>query len=48
MYAFQKLPQLVDKRGKLVHKGQYGKRSKTITTRVWHHSLTNYLLVDLE
>ena len=43
MYAFEKLPQLVDKRGKLVHKGWYGKRKKgvnSITTRVWHHSLT--------
>ncbi|QSX19978.1 peptidoglycan-binding protein [Priestia megaterium] len=43
MYAFQKLPQLVDKRGKLPHKGSYGKRKngvKSITTRVWHHSLT--------
>jgi len=43
MYAFQKLPQLVDKRGKLVHKGEYAKRKKgvsSITTRVWHHSLT--------
>ncbi|MCF2132509.1 peptidoglycan-binding protein [Strepomyces sp. STD 3.1] len=42
-YAFERLPQLVDKRGKLVHKGWYGKRSngvKSITTRVWHHSLT--------
>lgn len=43
MYTFEKLPQLVDKRGKLVHKGWYGRRSKgaaSITTRVWHHSLT--------
>ncbi|MDC7770324.1 LysM peptidoglycan-binding domain-containing protein [Priestia megaterium] len=40
MYTFEKLPQLVDKRGKLVHKGSYSKRTKTITTRVWHHSLT--------
>ena len=40
MYKFEKLPQLVDKRGKLVHKGSYSKRTKTITTRVWHHSLT--------
>ncbi|UYT83943.1 peptidoglycan-binding protein [Priestia megaterium] len=43
MYAFQKLPQLVDKRGKLVHKGEYAKRKNgvaSITTRVWHHSLT--------
>jgi N-acetylmuramoyl-L-alanine amidase len=43
MYAFQKLPQLVDKRGKLVHKGEYAKRKNgvaSITTRCWHHSLT--------
>lgn len=43
MYAFQELPQLVDKRGKLVHKGEYAKRKNdvnSITTRVWHHSLT--------
>lgn len=40
MYKFEKLPQLVDKRGKLVHRGSYSKRTKTITTRVWHHSLT--------
>jgi len=43
MYAFEKLPQLVDKRGKLVQKGSYSKRKngvKSITTRVWHHSLT--------
>ncbi|AJI21067.1 LysM peptidoglycan-binding domain-containing protein [Priestia megaterium] len=43
MHAFEKLPQLVDKRGKLVHKGSYAKRKNgvnSITTRVWHHSLT--------
>lgn len=43
MYVFEKLPQLVDKRGKLVHKGEYAKRKNgvaSITTRVWHHSLT--------
>ncbi|WP_243549285.1 peptidoglycan-binding protein [Priestia megaterium] len=43
MYAFEKLSQLVDKRGKLVHNGWYGKRKNgvnSITTRVWHHSLT--------
>lgn len=43
MYAFEKLAQLVDKRGKLVHNGWYGKRKNgvsSITTRVWHHSLT--------
>lgn len=39
-YSFEKLPQLVDKRGKLPHKGSYSKRIKKITDRVWHHSLT--------
>ncbi len=42
-YKFQQLPQLVDKRGKLPSKGSYNKRAngvKSITTRVWHHSLT--------
>lgn len=39
-YAFEKLPQLVDKRGKLPRKGSYSKRVKKITDRVWHHSLT--------
>ncbi|WP_163070820.1 peptidoglycan-binding protein [Priestia flexa] len=46
MYEFQKLPQLVDKRGKLVHKGEYAKRKNgvdSITTRCWHHSLTKLL-----
>lgn len=37
---FSKLPQLVDMRGELKSKGTYSKRSKTITHRVWHHSLT--------
>ncbi|MFP3509837.1 peptidoglycan-binding protein [Peribacillus sp. SIMBA_075] len=37
---FTKLPQLVDKRGKLKSKGTYSKRTKAITHRVWHHSLT--------
>ncbi|MGE7766679.1 peptidoglycan-binding protein [Peribacillus sp. NPDC096540] len=37
---FTKLPQLVDKRGKLISKGTYSKRTKAITHRVWHHSLT--------
>ncbi|MET3318306.1 UNVERIFIED_ORG: hypothetical protein ABIC97_001399 [Peribacillus simplex] len=37
---FTKLPQLVDMRGKLKSKGTYSKRTKTITHRVWHHSLT--------
>ncbi|WP_299090319.1 peptidoglycan-binding protein [uncultured Metabacillus sp.] len=39
-YSFQSLPQLVDMRGKLASKGNYSKRTKTITHRVWHHSLT--------
>jgi N-acetylmuramoyl-L-alanine amidase len=40
-YSFEKLPQIVDVRGKLPQKGaytDYGVNSKT--TRVWHHSLT--------
>jgi N-acetylmuramoyl-L-alanine amidase len=40
-YSFEKLPQLVDMRGKLPHKAEYvdlGVNSKTV--RVWHHSLT--------
>ena len=37
---FNNLPQLVDMRGKLKTKGTYSKRTKTITHRVWHHSLT--------
>lgn len=44
-YSFQNLEQLVDKRGKLPHKGSYtdyGVNSKT--TRVWHHSLTKKAL----
>ncbi|WP_077621579.1 peptidoglycan-binding protein [Sediminibacillus massiliensis] len=39
-YNFEKLPQLVDKREGLPEKGEYSKRIKLITTRVWHHSLT--------
>lgn len=42
-YGFEKLSQLVDKRGKLPSKGSYSRRAngiKSITTRVWHHSLT--------
>ncbi|MED3732571.1 peptidoglycan-binding protein [Geobacillus stearothermophilus] len=42
-YKFEQLPQLIDVRGKLPHKGQYDVRKggvKAITTRVWHHSLT--------
>lgn len=41
MYQFEKLPQLVDMRGKLKTKGKYqnlGDKSKRV--RVWHHSLT--------
>ncbi|MFC0188244.1 peptidoglycan-binding protein [Fictibacillus aquaticus] len=41
-YSFEKLPQLVDMRGKLPSNGSYvnvGVNAKT--TRVWHHSLTN-------
>ncbi|MBT2603715.1 peptidoglycan-binding protein [Bacillus sp. ISL-53] len=37
---FNDLPQLVDMRGKLESKGTYSKRTKKITHRVWHHSLT--------
>ncbi|MEE6134608.1 peptidoglycan-binding protein [Priestia sp. FSL W8-0001] len=42
-YKFEQLAQLVDKRGKLPSKGSYSKRANgvnSITTRVWHHSLT--------
>ncbi|KWW17961.1 hypothetical protein AS888_20840 [Peribacillus simplex] len=37
---FTNLPQLVDMRGKLKSNGTYSKRTKAITHRVWHHSLT--------
>ncbi|WP_214745876.1 peptidoglycan-binding protein [Bacillus sp. ISL-34] len=37
---FINLPQLVDMRGKLKSNGTYSKRTKSITHRVWHHSLT--------
>ncbi|MET1176938.1 peptidoglycan-binding protein [Peribacillus simplex] len=37
---FTNLPQLVDMRGKLKSNGTYSKRTKSITHRVWHHSLT--------
>ncbi|MGN7397555.1 peptidoglycan-binding protein [Peribacillus frigoritolerans] len=37
---FIKLPQLVDRRGKLKSKGTYSKRTTSITHRIWHHSLT--------
>ncbi|MET1177578.1 peptidoglycan-binding protein [Peribacillus simplex] len=37
---FNNLPQLIDMRGKLVSKGTYSMRTKSITHRVWHHSLT--------
>jgi N-acetylmuramoyl-L-alanine amidase len=43
MYKFEQLPQLIDVRGKLPHRGEYETRRggvKAITTRVWHHSLT--------
>jgi N-acetylmuramoyl-L-alanine amidase len=46
-YKFEQLPQLIDMRGKLPHKGQYNMRNggvKAITTRVWHHSLTKLSL----
>lgn len=43
-YKFESLPQLVDKRGKLASKGKYSKRTRAITTRVWHHSLTKKAL----
>ncbi|MBO1515654.1 peptidoglycan-binding protein [Metabacillus bambusae] len=39
-YTFQSLPQLIDLRGKLASKGDYSKRTRAITHRVWHHSLT--------
>jgi N-acetylmuramoyl-L-alanine amidase len=42
-YKFEQLPQLIDVRGKLPHRGEYDTRKggvKAITTRVWHHSLT--------
>ncbi|WP_182200077.1 peptidoglycan-binding protein [Paraliobacillus salinarum] len=39
-YAFERLPQLIDKREGLKEDGEYSKRIKSITTRVWHHSLT--------
>ncbi|MFE0507194.1 hypothetical protein ACWF7H_19440 [Peribacillus butanolivorans] len=44
---FSKLPQLVDMRGELKSKGMYSKRTKTITHRVWHHSLTKNICPDL-
>ncbi|MEW5549970.1 peptidoglycan-binding protein [Peribacillus frigoritolerans] len=37
---FNNLPQLVDMRDKLASKDTYSKRTKSITHRVWHHSLT--------
>jgi N-acetylmuramoyl-L-alanine amidase len=42
-YKFERLPQLIDMRGKLPRRGEYETRRggvKAITTRVWHHSLT--------
>lgn len=43
-YAFQKLPQLVDHRKSIPKKGSYSKRTRAITDRVWHHSLTKKTL----
>ncbi|MEC5422410.1 peptidoglycan-binding protein [Virgibacillus sp. C22-A2] len=43
-YKFQSLPQLVDHRKSIPQKGSYSKRTKKITTRVWHHSLTKKAL----
>ncbi|WP_062048653.1 LysM peptidoglycan-binding domain-containing protein [Bacillus sp. JCM 19034] len=45
-YAFEKLPQLSDQRKSLTKKGSYSKRTRAITTRVWHHSLTKKHLSD--
>lgn len=39
-YAFEKLPQLADHRNSIPKKGNYTKRTRKITDRVWHHSLT--------
>ncbi|MFA9457444.1 peptidoglycan-binding protein [Halalkalibacter sp. AB-rgal2] len=39
-YAFEKLPQLSDQRNNLTKKGSYSKRTRAITVRAWHHSLT--------
>lgn len=46
-YKFERLPQLIDVRRKLPHRGVYDTRRggvKAITTRVWHHSLTKLSL----
>ncbi|MBS4198627.1 LysM peptidoglycan-binding domain-containing protein [Bacillus sp. FJAT-49732] len=41
-YKFEKLPQLIDSRGKLAKKGSYSKRKTSLSNciRAWHHSLT--------
>ncbi len=39
-YKFENLPQLVDHRKSIPTKGSYTRRTRTITDRVWHHSLT--------
>ncbi|MED4206603.1 peptidoglycan-binding protein [Neobacillus mesonae] len=39
-YSFENLPQLQDARKSLPIKGEYTKRTRAITHRVWHHSLT--------
>lgn len=44
MKNFKALPSLVDLRNSLPKAQNYIARNKTITTRVWHHSLTKYLL----
>ncbi|MFD2132561.1 peptidoglycan-binding protein [Pseudogracilibacillus auburnensis] len=43
-YAFQKLPQLVDHRSSILKNGSYSRRTRKITDRVWHHSLTKKTL----
>ncbi|WP_067725383.1 peptidoglycan-binding protein [Oceanobacillus damuensis] len=39
-YKFEDLPQLVDHRKSIPKNGNYSKRTQSIKTRVWHHSLT--------
>ncbi|GAE31933.1 peptidoglycan-binding protein [Alkalihalobacillus hemicellulosilyticus] len=39
-YQFERLPQLSDQRKTLPRKGLYSKRTRVITDRAWHHSLT--------
>ncbi|MGJ9460140.1 peptidoglycan-binding protein [Oceanobacillus sp. CF4.6] len=43
-YKFENLPQLVDNRRTIPKDGNYSKRTRSITTRVWHHSLTKKTL----